>query len=341
MNKLAICTDREDSVKDYDKAIEQLHIIDDVSPELLEEINCIDINLSNIILADELNSLNSKYPETKFLKKYYSEEAWRVTEAIGNMLIRLKNFFTRTLQYIKVFVVIRIGAAETIIKRWAGVCDAKHDEVERYLKENDKKEISVTSLTELMSVSQALYKEYQDQFTNVCTMTVDTAVSANNANELVAEPGRYQDWLKLLEKVEAENPRNKETNGKSALSLIDGKWGDSVEIMRLAKAVAQARIVVSDLNKLDNNAKKIISELEQSDNTPPAQKTDNDAGKMKVTTEDVLKRRKLDFLRKFSKEAMTKLIGTFTTYTSYAGQQCEQFVKLFDKASQKVANAQK
>ena len=56
MNKLAICTDREDSVKDYDKAIEQLHIIDDVSPELLEEINCIDINLGNIILADELKS---------------------------------------------------------------------------------------------------------------------------------------------------------------------------------------------------------------------------------------------------------------------------------------------
>lgn len=341
MNKLAICTDREDSINDYDTAIDQLHIVDDVSPELLEEINCIDITLRNIILAHELNYLNSKYPETKFLKNYYSEEAWRVTEAIGNMLTRLKNFYTRTIQYIKVFVVLRIGAAETVIKRWAGVCDAKHDEVERYLKENDKKEISVTSLTELMTVSQALYKEYQDQFTKVCTMTVDTAVSANNANELVSEPGRYQEWLKLLEKVEAENPRNRETNGKSALSLIDGKWGDSVEIMRLAKAVAQAGIVISDLNKLDNNAKKIISELEQSDNTQAPQKTDNDAGKMKVQTEDVFKRRKLDFLRKFSKEAMTKLIGTFTTYTSYSGQQCEQFIKVFDKASQKVSKAPK
>lgn len=338
MNTLAICTDREDSVKDYNTAVNWLRVVDDVYPSLVEECNCIDILLDKYLTAKKLEYLNKHFPETKFLKEYYSDEAWKVTENISNVLTRMKNFFTRTIQYIKVFVVVRIGASAQVIKRWAQICDQKKDEVEQYLKSNDKKEISAKSLCELMMVSTVLYKEFQDMFTKVTTMTVETAVSSDNANQLVEEPGRYQDWLKTLEKVENENPRNKQTMGKAAMSLMDGGWGDAVEIQRLAKATEQAQVVMQDLNKLDMNAKKIISELETSDNTPTSQKTDNDTGKAKVQAEDVFKRRKLAFLQKFSKDFMSKLIGTFSTYCTFSGNQCDQFTKALDKTATKVTN---
>jgi len=338
MNTLAICTDREDSIKDYNTAVKWLQVVDDVYPSLVEECRCISVLTDRYLTAQKLNYLNKHFPETKFLREYYSDEAWKVTEAISGVLTRLKNFFTRTIQYIKIFVVVRIGASGQVIKRWAQMCDQKKEEVEQYLKSNDKKEISAKTLCELMMVSTVLYKEFQDMFTKVATMTVDTAVSSDNANQLVEEPGRYQDWLKTLEKVENENPRNKQTMGKAAMSLMDGGWGDAVEIQRLAKATEQAQVVMQDLNKLDLNAKKIISELETSDNTPTAQKTDNDTGKAKVQAEDVFKRRKLEFLKKFSQNFMTKLIGTFSTYCTFAGNQCDQFVKALDKTAAKVTN---
>ncbi len=335
MNKLAICTDLEDSLNNYDVAVRTLHIVDDVYDTLTQEWKCIEVMIDKYLLSEHLNYVTRNYPETKFIKNYYSEEAWSITEAIGNLLTRIKNFFTRTIQYIKVFVVVRIGATAAIIKRWAAYCDSKREEVEKYLKEEEKKDISVPALTELLMVAQVLYKEYQDQFTKIATMTADIAASGNNANYLVEEPGRYQDWVKALEKVEEQNPRNTQTQGRAAMSLFDGKWGDSVELGRLFKAASQAGVVMQDLNKLKGNSDKIINDLNTADRTPPAQKTDNDSGKMKVQTEDLLKKRKLEFLKKFTK-TLEKLIGTFSTYVSFCGNKCEQLIHVFDKNEKKV-----
>lgn len=336
MNTLAICTDYEDSINDYNTAVNFLRIKDDVYPKLLAEWQCISKEIDNYLVATKLEYLQRNFPETKFIKQYYSNEAWRVTEAIEKLLQRMKNFFQRTIQYIKVFVVVRLGAAAQVIKRWAETCDKNSNKVEEYIKGIDKKDMSVTSLTELMFVATSLYTEFQDMFTKITNMTVSAAASGDNANSLVEEPSRYQDWLKRLEQVEKENPRNKETNGAAAKTLFEGQWADAVDLQRLAKAVEQSRVVTTDLNKLDITAKKLISELSTSDNTPPAQKTDNDNGKAEVQAEDVLKKRKLEFLKKFSDVFMKKLISSFVRYASHAGDQCSQFTKGFDKTNKKL-----
>lgn len=337
MNTLAICTDREDSIKDYHTAINYLKIVDDVYPQLEREWQCISSLVDNYLLASKLNYLSVNFPETKFLHEYYSDEAWKVTEAISRILERIKNFFTRTIQYIKVFVTIRVGAAGEVIKAWAEKCESeKKEDIEEYLNKNEKKDMSADGLNELMWSATKLYKDFQDVFTKISRMTVSQATSSNNAEDLVQDPASYKTWTEQLEKVEDENPRNKQTNGKNAKTLVDGSWGDASVLKRLAKACETVRVVTADLNKLNNAAKDMISELSKSDNTPSSQKTDNDGGAAKVQAEDVVKKRKLAFLKKFSNVFMQKLISTFVRYSSHAGNQCQQLLDGYDKTAKKL-----
>ena len=338
MNKLAVCTDFEDSIKDFHVASNVLNIVDDVYPSLMNEWKCIETIVDKYLLNKHLTYLKQNYPETSFIQKYYSDEAWKVVETIKNILIRIKNFFLRTTQYIRVFVVMRIGAAETIVKQWAHICETRESEVEEYLKTQEKKEIPADILTQMLSRSTELYKQFQDQFTKVATMTESSVTSGDNAGKLVEDPPIYADWQKDSEAVESANPRNKETMGKTAKTLLDGQWGDAVVMERLWKAAAQARVVMGDLQRLQNNAKKILSDLETSDDTPSSQKTDNDGGKAKVQMTDMLKRKKLEFIKRFSSEVMQKLISIFVKYVSECGNICKSLCNAMDKTKKNAQN---
>ena len=338
MNALSICTDREDAVRNYHTAVNVLHIVDDVFPQLQEECDYVCKLLQRYEDSQWLQYLRKNYPETKFIESHYSGEAWKITEAIGKMLTRLKNFFIRVFQSIKVFVVIRIGAAETVIAKWAEYCDKRKNDVEMYLKSIDKKDMPADLLTELLMKSLAVYKGFQELLNKVASLTVESVVSANNAENLVDDPPEFKEWEELMQKVEDANPRNKETNGKAAMTPMDGKWGDAVEILRLRKSVSQAKVVLKDLKRMETNVNKIMDDLKDESNEKPIEKTDNNNGKMKVATEDVFKRRKLAFLRtKVSKTMLTVVIGALTRYVSFCGSQCEEFIKAMDKTSQKAA----
>ena len=168
--------------------------------------------------------------------------------------------------------------------------------------------------------------------------TESSVVSGDNAGKLVDDPPIYADWQKEVEAVESANPRNKETMGKTAKSLLDGEWGDAVQMERLWKAAAQARVVMGDLQRLQNDSKKILSDLEMSDDTPSSQKTDNDGGKGKTQMTDMLKRKKLEFIRRFSNEVMSKLINIFVKYVSECGNICKTLCKAMDKTSKNAQN---
>ena len=339
MNTLAICTDIEDKLADFDIASQILHVHDDIFPIIEKECLCLCNDIEAYISASKLTYLKTNYKDTKFFETYYSTEAWKVTEAISKMLVRLKNFFKRTIRYIRVFVIVRLGAAESIIRRWVHITDTRSEEVETYLKENEKKEIPADILTEMLSKSLQLYKEFLDQFTKVSVMTPESVTTANNSEKLIDDPPTYEEWLKDLEAVEDANPRNKKTMGKTAKTMLDGDWGDTVQMERLGKATAQARVVMSDLNNLSKSAEKMLADLEQSDNTPPEGKTDNDMGKAKSQATDMLQRKKLKFLKRFSSEVMTKIVGTFVKYVSFVGNQCELLCKALDKTGDKLSSA--
>lgn len=288
---------------------------------LLKELN---ESCRGLFNQDEILRVEELFEDDPYFDNF-STEAWKVTETIKKTLTRFRMFFKKIFGYINNFTVLRVKLCITAGEKWLlslnNLSTEKLDEFKKTYNQDSDKTITILQAVEFLNSAAKYYKAASAQVATVKGLTSSETqdMSDTSSDKLttsfseVEEVKLYRDKWKVIADTfpTKENPKATSTNGEIP---ENGKWFDKSSVDSLIKAMKTVIGQLQNLKRLQLDCDAIITELEK----------DKSSGENDQTI-NLLNKNKIDFLRKFSNEVLTKAMGNIGRCCSLAAKQCQKF----------------
>ena len=298
---------------------------------ILKEIRELDALVDRYLVKRDLDILASRYPETaSYAYRMYGLEAWNVTNNMKAMFERFKNFFKRIFNYISRFAVLRIKAATNTVKAYSEHISNPDntDKVDKVASSYDVKDIRVETARIVLDKAKAYYEETSKQIEAVKnTNENNLSTDGDDVEKLFGELPAAEDYRKAVEQLDKESPNDQETKGEMAVTAKEGGWLDKEKIAGLLKTLDGSQQTFLNLKRLQIACNSLIADLEKTDQPAAEKQSDNTEAKGQAETKKTINGKKIEFLRKFSKEILTGVVRTIVNTSTTCGKKCQTLDK--------------
>ena len=288
---------------------------------LLKELN---ESCRGLFNQEEILKIEALYEDDPYFEEF-STEAWKITESIKKTLTRFRQFFRKIFGYVNNFTILRVKLCINTAQKWSDALNEsntdKIDELRKKYNRDSDKNITVLQAVEFLNSAAKYYKAASDQVAKVKGLTVSetqeaSETSSNKLEEVfndVEEVKTYKEkWKAIADTFPSEEDRNASaTNGEIP---ENGKWFDKTSIDNLIKAMTNVIGQLQNLKRLQMDCETIVKDLEKEQSSGEDDKTIN-----------MLNKQKIDFLRNFSNNVLTKVMGNIGRTCTISAKQCQKF----------------
>ena len=293
---------------------------DDVN-ELLKELN---ESCRGLFNQDEILKVEAIYEDDPYFDDF-STEAWNVTESVKKTLTRFRMFFKKIFRYVNNFTILRVRLALKNAEQWSATLKEndtkKLDGLKQKYNQDSDKTVTVLQIQEFLESAAKYYKAASEQVTKVKGLTESETKEASDttSDKMESTFGEVEEvvlykkkWKEIADTFPSEEDRNAHVaNGELPET---GKWFDQASIDNLIRAMKNVIGQLQNLKRLQMECETIVADLEKSKSSGDDDNTIN-----------LLNKQKIDFLRKFSNNVLSKVMGNIGRAVSIAAKQCQKF----------------
>lgn len=251
-----------------------------------------------------------------------SEEAWNLTDTLKKTLTRFREFFNKAFEYVRNFVVLRLTAASGVIKKWAeilGDSNNKKDRIEAMKKEYDVKDCTIPQMVTVITTAQTAFNEIQKLVEQVKGLSPSSKSATDiEKMQVITELPSYKKFDEAFVAYEKSVPEGDNAGSTTAQPAEIGKWFDAGSVDGLYKEIDNVLIMLKNMKRMQASCDAIVTSLEKTSTDQDGTDKNVNDGKMK-------------WLRDFSKNVMTSMIGRLTKLTSRAASKCQTLTNMYNK----------